>query len=65
MVFILVLLKLEELVVFDYCFMFVRCLSERLKKIIYLLLLFRDFWKLVLIGKRNLSVSNEIVFIIE
>lgn len=65
MAFIPALLKSEELAASDHCFMPVRCLSERLKKIIYLSLLLRDSWKSVLTGKRNSSVSNETAFITE
>lgn len=63
MAFISAVLKSEELVASDHCFMPVRCPCERLKKLIFLSLLLRGSWKSVRIRKRNSSMSNKTVFI--
>lgn len=65
MTFISALLKSEELAASDHCNMPVRCLSESLKKIIFLSLLLRESWKSILTRKRNSGVSNKTVFITE
>ena len=65
MAFISAVLKSEELAASDHCFMLVRCLRERLKKIIFPSLLLRGSWKSVLTGKRDSRVSNKTVFITE
>lgn len=65
MALISAVLKSEELVASDHCFMPVRCPCEGLKKLIFLSLLLRGSWKSVRIRKRNSSMNNKTVFITE